>query len=350
MKARVLISDPTLRDGNHAIAHQLSVQQIEAYAATAERARIDIIEVGHGNGLGASSSLLGHARESDADMLEAARKHCRNTKLGIHFIPGFGKNQDLDRAIEIGVDVFRIASHCTEANTTRRYIEKVKSRGLIAYGVLMMAHMADGRMLCAQAALMKRYGADAIILMDSAGASTPKIVQEKVDRLLTEVGIRVGYHAHNNLGLAVANSIVAIESGATIIDGCSKGFGAGAGNTQLETLVAVLELLGYSINTNFKRVVELVRVTEELITNSNPNITCSHIASGLYGLFSGYVPHIERIAKSLGVDQFDLCERLAARKLVAGQEDIILEEAHQLAKLTVRKETANGAAVECLQG
>jgi len=347
LQKKILISDPTLRDGNHAIRHQLTLNQIEAYALSAEKARIDILEVGHGNGLGASSSLLGHAQASDIEMLEAARKHCRNTKLGIHFIPGLGKNADLDIAIEIGVDVFRIASHCTEANTTRRYIEKVKSKELAAYGVLMMSHMADAETLCEQAMLMEAYGADGLVLMDSAGFSTPDLVRQKVTYLKSRLGVDIGFHAHNNLGLAIANSLAAIECGATVIDGCSKGFGAGAGNTQLETLVAVLERQKYPINTSFKLIVGLTRTAEELITKDNPNITCAHIASGLYGLFSGYVPHIERIAKKLAVDQFELCERLAARQLIAGQEDIILEEAFRLAEMrggTEKKALAMGHA------
>ena len=340
---RILISDPTLRDGNHAIRHQLSVEQIERYAAAAERARIDILEVGHGNGLGASSSLLGLARESDTRMLEAARKQCRNTKLGIHFIPGLGKSRDLESAIEIGVDVFRIASHCTEANTTRRYIEQVKRSGRTAYGVLMMSHMADTGTLCGQAQLMQGYGADGVVLMDSAGFSTPELVEEKVTRLKDALRVAIGFHAHNNLGLAVANSLIALECGATMVDGCAKGFGAGAGNTQLETLVAVLERQNYAIGTSFKLIVELVATAEAMITKETPQITCSHIASGLYGLFSGYVPHIQRIAEKLSIDPFELCERLAGRKLVAGQEDIIIEEAYRLAELQAAAAAAAAA-------
>jgi 4-hydroxy 2-oxovalerate aldolase len=328
-----LISDPTLRDGNHAIRHQLSAEQIERYASAAEKARIDVLEVGHGNGLGASSSLLGLARESDTKMLEAARRQLRNTKLGIHFIPGLGKSRDLEIALEIGVDVFRIASHCTEANTTRRYIEQVKASDRTAYGVLMMSHMADTETLLGQAMLMQGYGADGIVLMDSAGYSTPDLVREKVTRLKERLHVEVGFHAHNNLGLAVANSLVAVECGATMVDGCAKGFGAGAGNTQLETLVAVLERLNYPINTNFKLIVGLIATAEAMITKDCPQVTCPHIASGLYGLFSGYVPHIQRIAEKLSVDQYELCERLAARKLVAGQEDIIIEEAYRLAEI-----------------
>ena len=327
---KILISDPTLRDGNHAIRHQITISQIEQYAAAAEKANIDILEVGHGNGLGASSDALGHACESDIDMMEAARKHCNRTKLGVHFIPGLGKDSDLDNAIAIGVDIFRIASHCTEANITRRYIERLKGKNITVFGVLMMAHMADETELCKQALLMQGYGADAVILMDSAGFSTPNLVKVKVAHLVEKLTIAVGVHAHNNLGLAVANSLIAVENGATIVDGCSKGFGAGAGNTQLEVLIAVLEKENYPISSNFKLAVELVKTTESTLTKNCPEIKASNIATGLYGLFSGYVAHVERISKELNIDPFELYRRLASRKLVAGQEDIILEEANRM--------------------
>lgn len=331
MTNTITLSDATLRDGNHAVRHQLTAAQIAAYARAAEQAGIDIVEVGHGNGLGASSCLLGKATGTDTEMLAAARENLRNTKLCVHFIPGFGKIVDIERALEIGVDVVRVASHCTEANITRQYIEHVKHAGRSAYGVLMMSHMADADELLKQARLMSSYGADAIVLMDSAGFSTPDLVAEKVARLVEDLPLAVGYHAHNNLGLAVANSIVAVQTGATILDACVRGFGAGAGNTQLETLVAVLERYGYSSTTNFARVATLARLTEGFLPVPTPHIPIANITTGVFGLFSGFVPHIERLAKQLNIDAFELCERLAARKLVAGQEDTIVEEAHRLA-------------------
>lgn len=327
----IVISDATLRDGNHAIRHQLTVEQIASYAAEADRAGIDIVEVGHGNGLGGSSSLLGHAAVPDERMLEAARFNLKNSRLGVHFIPGFGKSADIDMAIAAGVDIVRVASHCTEANITARFIAQTKKAGKEAYGVLMMAHMASHEELLEQARLMESYGADVIVIMDSAGFSSPSMVRAKIRRLLDGLNVRVGFHAHNNLGLAVGNSLVAIEEGATVIDGCIKGFGAGAGNTQLELLVAVLERYGYPINTSFDRVARLAESSSRYLKPETPHIHAANIASGLYGLFSGYVPHVQRAAQHFCVDEFELYKQLAARRLVAGQEDVILEEASHLA-------------------
>jgi 4-hydroxy 2-oxovalerate aldolase len=327
----ITLSDATLRDGNHAVRHQLTAEQIASYARAADEAGIDMVEVGHGNGLGASSCLLGKATGTDLQMLTAARAQLRRSMLSVHFIPGFGKITDIECALEIGVDVFRIASHCTEANITRQYIEHVKHAGKTAYGVLMMSHMANADELLKQSGLMQSYGADAIVLMDSAGFSTPDLVTEKVARLVDNLPLAVGYHAHNNLGLAVANSIAAVQSGATLLDACVRGFGAGAGNTQIEALVAVLERYGYETSTDFAHIATLAKLTEDFLPVRTPHIPIANIITGVFGLFSGFVPHIERLATQLHIDAFELCERLAARKLVAGQEDVIVEEAHRLA-------------------
>jgi 4-hydroxy 2-oxovalerate aldolase len=257
MKNHITLSDATLRDGNHAIRHQLILEQFSRYAAAADDAGIDIVEVGHGNGLGASSCLLGRAMHMDTEMLAAARANLRRSRLGIHFIPGFRKTSDIDLAAACGVDVFRVATHCSEADLSAQFIRQVKQAGKIAHGVLMMSHMADAAQLLQQSRLMQSYGADAIVLMDSAGFSTPDLVKKKVTCLVESLTMPVGYHAHNNLGLAVANSIAAVESGATIIDASIRGFGAGAGNTQLETLVAVRERYGYRTGTDFARTATL---------------------------------------------------------------------------------------------
>ncbi|AZE86712.1 4-hydroxy-2-oxovalerate aldolase [Pseudomonas orientalis] len=327
----VIISDSTLRDGNHAIRHQLSVKQISGYAAAAEKAGIDIVEVGHGNGLGGSSSLLGHSAVSDRDVLEAARAQLVRSLLGVHFIPGLGKSADIAMALETGVDVVRVASHCTEANITARFIEQTKNAGKTAYGVLMMAHMASPEKLLEQAQLMEHYGADGVIIMDSAGYSSPDMVRERIRLLAQHLNIHVGFHGHNNLSVAVANTLVAVEEGASIVDGCIQGFGAGAGNTQLEPLVAILERSGVAMSPSFERIFELVQDAGKLLQPATPHIQISNIASGLYGLFSGYVPHVQRAASKFGVNEFELYKRLADRKLVAGQEDVIVEEASRLA-------------------
>ena len=330
---KILISDPTLRDGSHAISHQLNSHQIAAYAAAAEAAGVPIVEVGHGNGLGASSLQLGESLISDMEMLKAAREKLVNSKLGIFVIPGFATiNKDLSKAIEAGVDVVRVVAHCTEADITERHISYARQRGKEVYGVLMMSHMAPKEILIEECLKMELYGAEGVILMDSAGAYLPKDVSEKISALVSNLTIPVGFHAHNNLGMAIANSIAAAEAGATILDGTARGFGAGAGNAQLEVLVAILEKMGYSTGIDLYKILDLSDIAEKDLIDVLPSIKSTNIVSGLAGVFSGFLKPVHRIAQKYGVDPRDVFFELGRRKVVAGQEDIIIEVAMKLSQ------------------
>jgi 4-hydroxy 2-oxovalerate aldolase len=329
----VLISDPTLRDGNHAIQHQLSAEQIGAYCRMADAAGIPIIEVGHGNGIGASSLQLGESKTPDEIALSVARENLKTSKLGVHCIPGFATiERDLKRAIELGVDVVRVASHCSEADLTERHIGYAREKGKTVYGVLMMSHMVSPTILAEQAKKMETYGAEGFIFMDSAGNYLPCDVTERVKALTGELAIPVGFHAHNNLGMAIANSVAAVEAGATMLDGCARGFGAGAGNAQLEVLVAVLDRMGYDTGINFYKCMDAADMAEKELMKTVPNIKSSSIVSGLSGVFSGFMKPVDRIAQQLKLDPRDIFFELGRRKIIAGQEDIIIEIANEMAK------------------
>ncbi|WP_339891706.1 4-hydroxy-2-oxovalerate aldolase [Neptuniibacter pectenicola] len=328
---KIIFSDTTLRDGNHALQHQLTEQQIQRYCTAIDKAGVDIVEVGHGNGLGASSLQVGLSKVSDSNMLTIAREYLKQSKLGVHVIPGFATlERDIKPAIECGVDVFRIASHCTEADITEKHITFCRSEGRTVFGVLMMSHMVDKETLYHQAKQMQIFGAEAIILMDSAGNYLPDNVIEKVGYLVDRLEVAVGFHAHNNLGLSVANSIAAVQSGASIIDGCVRGFGAGAGNTQIEVLAAVFDLMGFKTGVNLFSLLDAADLAEECVINKIPTISSDSIISGMAGVFSGFLKPVKRIAEEYHVDSREVFLELGARKVLAGQEDLIIEVAKDL--------------------
>lgn len=329
----VLISDPTLRDGNHAVKHGLTADQMGRYAAAADAAGVPIVEVGHGNGLGASSLQVGLAAISDDEMLRVTRGALRSSKLGVHVIPGFATiRRELATAIELGVDVFRIAAHCTEADLTQRHITYLREQSREVYGVLMMTHMAPPETLRDEALKLQSYGAEGVVMMDSAGAFLPPDVTRRVEELVEHLDIPVGFHAHNNLGSAIANSVAAVQAGATIVDGTARGFGAGAGNAQLEVLVAVLEKLGFATGVDLYRILEAADTAQEHLMKAVPSIDSVSVVSGLAGVFSGFAGPVKRVAAEYGVDPRDVFFELGRRKVVAGQEDLIIEVAAQLAR------------------
>jgi 4-hydroxy 2-oxovalerate aldolase len=328
-----LLYDVTLRDGNHALRHTLESKFVAEYCQLAELTDSWAIEVGHGNGLGASSYLVGESVESDEALLIAARENLINKKLAVHAIPGFATvKRDIKPAIEIGVDVFRIATHVTEASVAQSHIEYLASHNKIVHGVLMMSHMIDVPGLIDQASKMKQYGASAIIFMDSAGYFIPSQVKTRIETVISELDIEVGFHAHNNLGMATANAIAAISSGATIIDGASMGLGAGAGNAQLESIVAVGTREAV-FSAEVKKFGPQSRLVENNFPEILPRTTMSGIESGLAGVFSGYAPQVREIADELGIDRTVLWEAMGKRKLVPGQESMIREIAQDLMNL-----------------
>lgn len=327
----VLIIDSTLRDGSHAIRHQFDAKTIRNYAKGAESARIPVLMVGHGNGLGASSLQLGISKLSDTKMLRVAKMQLKRTKLGAFLIPGFGTiRDDLEPAIKTGIDVLMVASHCTEANICRQHIEYGVNSGLPVFGVLMMSHMLDANGLLIQAKLMQSYGATGVILMDSAGASLPDDVSGKVKFLAESLNIDVGFHAHNNLGLSIANSVAAVKAGAKIIDATSRGLGAGAGNCQLEVIVAVLTKMGYKMDLDLYKLMDNSETIISKVMEKPQEISSVSLTSGLAGVFSGFAPHARNAAKRFGVDARDILIELGRRKIVGGQEDMIIDVAVNL--------------------
>ena len=332
-KEHVIIYDVSLRDGSHAISHQLTKEQINEYAKAAEKASLYAIEVGHGNGIGASSILVGKSRLSDEEMLMTAKENLTNTKLGIHVIPGFATiNKDLKKALDIGVDIFRIASHCTEADTTERHIGFARENGKEVYGLLMSSHMTTPEILLEEAIKMQTYGAEAIVILDSAGSYLPDDVKERISLLSQNLNVPVGFHGHNNLGLAVSNSIIALDSGAKIIDASIKGFGAGAGNTQLEVLVGLLTKYNYETNINLYGILDLADMAEKLLLKEPITISSLSIVSGLSSVFSGFSKHVKRISSKYDVDPRDVFFELGKEKVVGGQEDKIIDIAIKLSQ------------------
>jgi 4-hydroxy 2-oxovalerate aldolase len=330
---KIILHDVTLRDGNHAIRHQLGYDDVVSYCKAAELAGIAALEVGHGNGLGASSFQVGLSKLSDEEILRVARENLKNSMLAVHMMPGFATiTRDLGPALDLGVDLVRLGTHCTEADISERHIRYVIGRGRKVVGSLMMSHMADKYKLLEEAKKFQEYGALGVSLYDSAGSYLPDDVREKIAYLVDNLEIDVGFHAHNNLGMAIANSIVAVQSGAKLIDGAIMGFGAGAGNAQLEVLVAVFEKVGVETGIDLYRVLDCASLAARSFIKNPPLISSTSIVSGLAGVFSGFSKHVDKAAEQYNVDPRDIFFELGKRKVVGGQEDLILEVASQLKK------------------
>ena len=267
------------------------------------------------------------------DAIAIARQALKKTRLGIFMIPGFATiADDLDPALNLGVDLVCVASHCTEADTTQQYIKHLAQAGKEVYGVLMMYHMTTKDRLLEEALKMQSYGAQGIIIMDSAGASIPAMVSETIKHLTQNLAIPVGFHAHDNLGMAVANSLIAIDNGATIVDGTLRGFGAGAGNCQIEAVVTILKKMNVETGIDLYKLMDVSEGVVTKIMKKPQEIDTIGLMGGLTGVFSVYALPIKRAAEKYGVDARDIYVEVGKRKIVGGQEDMITEVAIELSK------------------
>jgi 4-hydroxy 2-oxovalerate aldolase len=328
---QIMFFDSTIRDGSHAIKHQLTKENISDYCQSIDKTGMEVVIVGHGNGLGASSLQVGLSKLTDREMLTVAKQNLLKTKLGVFMIPGFGTIKDnLKPALELGADLVCIASHCTEADITQQHIEYGRQEEKDVYGVLMMYHMACKEKLLEEALKMQNYGAMGVILMDSAGASIPEMVADTVQFLVKNLRIKVGFHAHNNLGLAVGNSYIALQNGATIIDGTVRGFGAGAGNCPLEVFLGLLQKEKIQTGLDFYKLMDVSDKVVSKIMSKPQEISSVSLSSGVAGVFSGFATHVIKAAEKFQVDPRDVFFELGRRKVVGGQEDSILEVAFYL--------------------
>lgn len=333
---RIQIHDVTLRDGNHALRHMLQANHVTEYCEIANESVAEVIEVGHGNGLGASSYLVGKSSALDFELLSAARASLTKRRLGVHIIPGFATfSRDVSVALDAGVDVFRVAAHVTEADVCAPHIEKLAERQKAVQGVLMMSHMAQPSELAAEATKLVEYGSNGVIFMDSAGTYSPSDVSQRVQTLRDALPeeVMIGFHAHNNLGFGLANAIAAARSGADILDGSSAGLGAGAGNVHLELLGAWLYQESKIGSADLEKLMQMAEYVEATFTDSLPRISSQSIRSGLAGAFSGYSPQVKMASLAHSIPAQAIWSEIARRKLVAGQESVIWEIAQDLANL-----------------
>ncbi|AWL13183.1 4-hydroxy-2-oxovalerate aldolase [Saliniradius amylolyticus] len=330
----VTLHDMSLRDGMHAKRHQISLEQMVSIAKGLDEAGMPLIEVTHGDGLGGNSLNYGFAAHSDEAYLSAVIPELKQAKVSALLLPGIGTVDHLRMAHDFGVSTIRVATHCTEADVSQQHIGLSAELGLDTVGFLMMAHMVSAETLVEQAKLMESYGANCIYCTDSAGYMLPDEVTAKIDLMRQHLKpeTQIGFHGHHNLAMGVANSLAAIEAGAARIDGSAAGLGAGAGNTPLEVLVAVLERMGAIHGIDLYKIMD---VAEDLITpmmDQPIRVDRDSLTLGYAGVYSSFLLFAKRAEAKYGVSARDILVELGKRGTVGGQEDMIEDLALDMAK------------------
>jgi 4-hydroxy 2-oxovalerate aldolase len=312
--------------------HQFTREQVRSVAQSLDKAGIPVIEVTHGDGLAGSSIQYGFSRTNEMELIEEARSAVTDARIAALLLPGIGTRNELKEAVSRGIQIVRIATQCTEADISQQHFGMAKEMELEAIGFLMMSHMRPPEFLAEQALLMESYGADCVYVVDSAGALLPDGAAARVRALKQALKVQVGFHAHNNLGLGVGNTLAAVDAGADQIDGTLRGFGAGAGNTATELIVAALDKLGFEHDWDVFGLLDAAEFVVAPFMPFQPIPDRDSIAIGYAGVYSTFLLHAKRIGQQYGVDPLDILVELGRRKAVAGQEDWILDVTLELAK------------------
>ena len=327
------IVDATLRDGSHAKRHRISAEETIGVVGALDRAGVPVIEVSHGDGIGGSSFTYGFSATDEYELIAAAVQTVERARIAVLLLPGVGTKDDLVRARDLGAQVVRVATHCTEADISPSHLSLARELGFTAAGFLMMAHMSTPQALVTQAAIMADAGAEVVYVTDSAGALIPEQVDARVSALRDALPdeVAVGFHGHQNLSLGIGNSLAAAAAGATWIDGCTCGLGAGAGNAPTELLTAAFDKAGVTTGVDPIAMIDVAEDVVRPMLDRPQVIDRASLVLGYAGVYSSFLLHAERAAERFGVSAADVLLEAGRRKAVGGQEDLLIDIAAELA-------------------
>lgn len=327
--SRVNVLETTLRDGSYAVDFRFTAADTARVCRGLESAGFRYIEIGHGAGLRASERGMGTAAATDQAYLCAARDALREASFGMFCIPGVAVLDDVDMAADNGMGFIRVGTDVVKVGESEAFIDLAKRRGMLVMTNFMKSYAVTPERFALEVKRSEEFGADVVYIVDSAGGMLPDEVVEYFRAVREVSDIPVGFHGHNNLGLAVGNSLRMVEEGAVFVDSSLQGLGRSAGNAVTEALVAALMRRGYETGVDL---LGTLRVGYEMINPLLPNagILPLDLVAGYAGFHSSFLPKLLEAAERHRADPAQLMIDVCAVDRVQLRDDVLEEIASRL--------------------
>jgi 4-hydroxy-2-oxovalerate aldolase len=329
------IVENTLRDGSYVLDFQINKYQTANITKGLFDLGFQYIEVGHGLGLGAwNKADIGLAKEDDITYIRAAKEAAPTANITAFFIPGIGTEQDIEKAIDAGMSFLRIGTNVDTYRKAKYFADYTKKKGLKVAVNLMKSYGVKSYEFTKIAQEIDQWQTvDVIYLVDSAGCMLPSEVFEYIARTKEQVSTHLGFHGHNNMSLAIANSLQAIQGGASYIDTCIRGMGRSAGNAQTEIAVYILQKMGISpISTEIYQFYDFANKYVVPLMPYPQGLSDEEIHIGISKFHSSYMPLANKAAERYGVDRKKIIKKVSDINCINPSEELFMEVASKLSK------------------
>jgi 4-hydroxy-2-oxovalerate aldolase len=326
------ILDCTIRDGSYATNYQWPGTLVSDIISILPKYGIKYIEIGNGTGLGTYRKDESYMADDEYIKCAINDKKDKNVKIGAFYIPSIGTKADLENFRKLGGDFVRIGVNATDTQNAYDSIKYAKSLGFYVFCNLMKTYAITKIQLVEYCEGLMNAGVDCIYIVDSAGGMIPSQVSEYIKAVKSFYDIPVGFHGHNNLSMANANSLAAIEAGAEFVDATLGGLGRGAGNAQLESLIAVLQKSGlYNDDID---VLSLSEFSKNLFLNLNrlsKGNSLRDIVVGMANFHDSYTNILEDIAQKYKVNPEKLLIEVSKINVVDPSKELFESVAQKIA-------------------
>ncbi|HET9896832.1 MAG TPA: hypothetical protein VFQ44_18015 [Streptosporangiaceae bacterium] len=302
--SQVELLDCTLRDGSYTVDFQLDPEFVTRLLTCLNKTPVSKIEIGHGVGIEAERSGIRACNIDHYSWSDIAVSVLPDKPWGMFAQPGFTQLSTIAELSSRGMSFVRVGMEPDRIAGNLDYIRRATD----VCGQVYLNLMKTGSTPTSQLLDMLHPVSPAVAgvyVVDSYGAMLPTDVHRYVSAVKNIFPV-VGFHGHDNLGMATINSITALQAGATVVDGTLNGIGRGSGNAPTESLAGIIKILKADLfdYRQLAKLAEYCRVNMNVISENRT----MQVLGGVIGIHSTFFPLVEELAMKYNADPATLME------------------------------------------